>query len=227
VDILLDEDIVDRYYGDDGKDLVHLGRLIKNDKYKESINDKFLGRVLRISKSKFKQMNGFPNTFYGWGGEDDALLHRIEQSVVYRPIESATGIEMETTNDIFTEKKKDDVRVEANKIEQIILDAIQWKIDGVNSLQYAIEDNTVINDRVRKIRVQLNPSQHLPMVLPSVRVTPSDEAVTYGGAEVETEPIQETVIDLDEPIEEDSNLEILDGMETLNKEAEEKKIEYS
>lgn len=50
--------------------------------------------------------------------------------------------------------------MEANKVEQLILDNLQWKIDGINSLQYAIEENQAINSRVRKITVQLNPVQH-------------------------------------------------------------------
>jgi hypothetical protein len=65
---------------------------------------------------------------------------------------------METKNDIFTKKRTD--QMEANKVEQLILDNLQWKIDGINSLQYAIEENQAINSRVRKITVQLNPVQH-------------------------------------------------------------------
>ena len=27
---------------------------------------------------QFKKINGFANSFYGWGGEDDDLYHRIQ-----------------------------------------------------------------------------------------------------------------------------------------------------
>jgi len=199
VDILLEEDIVNRYYGDDGHDLVHLGRLIKEDKYKSSSQDKFLGRVLRISKSKFKQMNGFPNTFYGWGGEDDALVHRIENTIVYRPEEPITGIEMETRNDIFLNK---DDRVESNKVEQLILDTIQWKIDGVNSLQYTIEDNVVMNERVRKLKVQLNPAQH--RTTDTIPLTVYDDTRQLDGS---TEVEEPDVDDAIEQVEDDENLD--------------------
>ena len=30
-----------------------------------------------MSRQQFKTINGFANTFYGWGGEDDDLNHRI------------------------------------------------------------------------------------------------------------------------------------------------------
>ena len=131
-------------------------------------------------------MNGFPNTFYGWGGEDDALVHRIENSVVYRPDEPTLGLEMETRNDIIQNK---DERVEANKLEQLILDEIQWKIDGVNSLQYTIQDNVVMNERVRKLTVQLNPAQHRRTVEP-LPITVHD--TLEGGAPSEPEQMDET-----------------------------------
>jgi hypothetical protein len=28
---------------------------------------------------QFKKINGFANSFYGWGGEDDDLYHRIQE----------------------------------------------------------------------------------------------------------------------------------------------------
>ena len=154
VDILMSKDIVDRYYGEDEKELVHIGLLVKNSKYSDTNN--FLGRVLRVSKEMYKKINGFPNTFYGWGGEDDALSHRIGRNIVYRPDEKKTGIELETKNDII----KDDTnsRKEVHKIEQIISDDLQWKINGVNSLQYSLIENKSLGDKVRKITVHLAPS---------------------------------------------------------------------
>ena len=205
VDILMPEDIVDRYYGDDGKDLVHLGRLIQDDKYTAGKKDYFLGRVLRISKTKFKQMNGFPNTFYGWGGEDDALVHRIGSTEVYRPDEPKTGIEMKTRNDILPNKIKD--RMEGNKIEQLILDDIQWKIDGVNSLQYVIENNIAINSHVRKITVQLNPAPNSKP--PSVSIVSEP---------VEAEPVQDEPEMVPIPEPETDDLEIVDKSDTLTDE---------
>jgi hypothetical protein len=222
VDILLDEDIVNRYYGDDGRDIVHLGRLIKNDKYGFTSKDHFLGRALRISKSKYKQMNGFPNTFYGWGGEDDALVNRIGMTEVYRPNEPKKGIEMETKNDIF--KNKTDDRVEMNKLEQLILDDIQWKIDGVNSLQYTIEENVSLNPRARKITVQLNPTHHGLTGGMIIRTAEESDLLP----DAEPEDAHETIIEhLDELPQKDSDeLEVVENTDTLeNGEAETKVID--
>jgi hypothetical protein len=210
VDILMPEEIVDRYYGEDGKDLVHVGRLVKDDKYASKERDQFLGRVLRISKTKYKQLNGFPNTFYGWGGEDDALARRIGSSVVFRPKESPTGVEMETKNDIFTKKRTD--QMEANKVEQLILDNVQWKIDGVNSLQYVIEGNQSINSRVRKITVQLNPVQHAMVGGMVLRTADESELLPDAPPEDAHDIIE--YVDRPEPTE-TNELEELENTDTL------------
>ena len=40
-------------------------------------NYNFLGGVIGLKGPDFERINGFPNTFFGWGGEDDALYNRI------------------------------------------------------------------------------------------------------------------------------------------------------
>ena len=104
-------------------------------------------------------MNGFPNTFYGWGGEDDALAHRIGRIPLYRPKEPKEGIEMETKNDIFITKDKD--YIEELKNEALIADQLQWNIDGLVSLQYSIVENKQLNEWCHKITVQLSPSTEI------------------------------------------------------------------
>jgi beta-1,4-galactosyltransferase 1 len=38
--------------------------------------DGFFGGAVALSTENIKQMNGFSNLFYGWGGEDDDTLNR-------------------------------------------------------------------------------------------------------------------------------------------------------
>ena len=63
---------------------------------------------------------------------------------------------METTNDIFT--TKDPAFVEGFKNERLIADQLQWKIDGVNSLQYTVVENKPLNEWCHKLTVELAPS---------------------------------------------------------------------
>lgn len=191
VDILLDDHIQQHYYGDDGKDIVHLGMLIQKDKYKGSVN--FLGRVIRFSKQAYKELNGFPNTFYGWGGEDDALGNRIHASstldtTIYRPDEKKTGVELVTKRDILT--TKDDHMMELNKVEELVNDTMVWKMNGLNSLQYSILEHKSIGDTCRKITVQLS-SYETKVSPPKLSLVESkeedDSSVIDGGESLESD----------------------------------------
>ena len=155
VDILMDKDAIQKYYGNDGKELVHLGDMIKGDKYKGSVN--FLGRVLKTSKDVYRKLNGFPNTFYGWGGEDDALSNRIYSigETVYRPSEKNVGYEIETKNDIFLDK--DSEEREKHKVEELVSDTLMWRVNGLNSLQYTVVNTETLGKNAKKITVQLSP----------------------------------------------------------------------
>ena len=42
--------------------------------------DGFFGGVFSILKTQFEQINGASNLFWGWGGEDDNILKRIQDS---------------------------------------------------------------------------------------------------------------------------------------------------
>jgi len=54
--------------------------------YKYTYPD-FLGGVEGFTEEDYLTVNGFPNTFLGWGGEDDALYNRLaaENITVFRP----------------------------------------------------------------------------------------------------------------------------------------------
>ncbi len=43
-------------------------------------NPKFFGGVTAFRAADFVAANGFPNTFWGWGGEDDELRARVEDA---------------------------------------------------------------------------------------------------------------------------------------------------
>ena len=151
VDVVFPEDFVRRYYGTDSKSVVHLGSSVKGKTYAA-----FLGRVIRFSKQAFKETNGFPNNFYGWGGEDDALVNRLGDTVVYRPTEVDVGEEMKTVNDIKEGHLSGNK--ELFKVENLVMDAHQWKINGVNSVQYQVLSHEQLGSpNFRKITVSLVP----------------------------------------------------------------------
>jgi hypothetical protein len=54
---------------------IHIARVW--DRY--SNNPKYFGGVVSFSSSDYKRINGYPNTFWGWGGEDDEMQKRLER----------------------------------------------------------------------------------------------------------------------------------------------------
>ena len=48
---------------------------------------RFLGGVLSMSLAHIRKTNGFPNQFWGWGGEDDSIRERLRKKKieVYQP----------------------------------------------------------------------------------------------------------------------------------------------
>jgi DNA-directed RNA polymerase subunit E'/Rpb7 len=52
------------------------------DRYTGNKEYNYLGGILSISEKDFKNANGFPNNFYGWGGEDDEFALRLKENRV-------------------------------------------------------------------------------------------------------------------------------------------------
>jgi hypothetical protein len=169
VDIIMPSEIVNRYYGKcDDYRILHLGNLVKDMEY----NPPF-GRIIRFSKKAFQQINGFPNNFYGWGGEDDALAFRIHINdivPVHRPhkSEGTPGYELETTNDVKKLKKENEEdkkikesKIELHKWENICADRQIWKINGVNSLQFKTSHYKEVKPNVHHIVVDLTPRSNV------------------------------------------------------------------
>ena len=148
VDIMMPYDIINKYYTNTEHDIIHLGRLVR-DYY--DYND-FLGGVIKFSKKSFENINGFPNNFFGWGGEDDALKHRIvlNDYTVHIPNEQQQAYELK-------HKQTRSISDLTNllKFENLILDNFNWKMNGINNIQYKILKEYQIDNKVHSITVEL------------------------------------------------------------------------
>ena len=74
VDLLPGDDL-GPYYAQFPKAPIHIARVW--DRY--SNNPKYFGGIVSFSGSDMKRINGYPNTFWGWGGEDDEMQNRCER----------------------------------------------------------------------------------------------------------------------------------------------------
>ena len=73
VDLLPQQDVSDWYAKFPTKP-THIARVW--DRY--SNNNKYFGGIVSFSEADMKRINGYPNTFWGWGGEDDEMQKRLE-----------------------------------------------------------------------------------------------------------------------------------------------------
>src|SRR6185369_5239261 len=95
-DLIPDAQLLSYYY-DYPEMPIHLG--YRGQRWSETTtgaNKKFIGGVLSVNKYDFYLANGFPNDFWGWGGEDDALSYRLTVNkiiVTQPPKGSVTDLE--------------------------------------------------------------------------------------------------------------------------------------
>lgn len=110
--------------------------------YKYTFND-FFGGVVSFKGSDFEKINGYPNNFYGWGGEDDALLNRciLNDIEIYRISHEKEKLpEIKFSGKsilsyILPEHDKPTVEeYNYNKQNNILDDLVNWKLNGLNQI---------------------------------------------------------------------------------------------
>lgn len=77
------------YYNYNGDSVHHIGRA-----FSRYDTDSYLGGVLSIPAKVFFEINGFPNDYWGWGGEDDELRERLKGHKIFRATKG-TLVDME------------------------------------------------------------------------------------------------------------------------------------
>ncbi|KAM3592939.1 uncharacterized protein V6R79_002109 [Siganus canaliculatus] len=98
----------------------------------------FFGGVSSLSRDHFLRINGFPNTYWGWGGEDDDVYKRI----IFRGFSiSRPDLAMGKYKMI---RHTRDRHNEPNPHNPDKLGKTQWEMekDGINSLKYTVKEIT-------------------------------------------------------------------------------------
>nr|XP_020462131.1 beta-1,4-galactosyltransferase 2-like [Monopterus albus] len=97
--------------------------------------DTFFGGVSSLSRDQYLKINGFPNTYWGWGGEDDDIHERIKSRgmTISRP-DLATG-------KYKMIRHQRDLHNEANPNNpfKLRLASLNMNADGINSLRYTVK----------------------------------------------------------------------------------------
>ncbi|XP_042355916.1 beta-1,4-galactosyltransferase 4 [Plectropomus leopardus] len=92
----------------------------------------YFGGVTAMTKDQFLQVNGFSNTYWGWGGEDDDLRIRVElqkMKIVRPPADVARYTMVFHKRDSGNEINKDRMKL-LGRTPQV------WRKDGLNSCLY-------------------------------------------------------------------------------------------
>ena len=98
-------------------DFVHIASLPKYN----MIQERHIGGVLVTKSEIFEKLNGYPNIFEGWGGEDEAFVQRIERHI--------TENKLETTLSKMIFK----IKLEENSFEDLEkIDSLEEKIKFVS-----------------------------------------------------------------------------------------------
>ena len=162
IDLIPSEDLIDSYLSiPDDNQFIHLAANGTRYSSSKSKNKHFLGGCLSFTQNSFTECNGYPNNFWGWGGEDDALLYRSKQNNIDIDEPDHHIIDLEELN--IQEKKQDIKQNEAMedlKWEKVDDDKNIWKDNGLSTLDdsYDIIDTRKYKgyDNVDHYLVKLN-----------------------------------------------------------------------
>ncbi|CAO1437125.1 unnamed protein product [Diamesa hyperborea] len=91
------------------------------------------GGVSSMTSKQFKTVNGFSNSFWGWGGEDDDLSRRLKH-VGYHI--SRYPVNIARYKMLLHKKEKANPR----RYEKLVTGANRFNSDGLNSLKYKVID---------------------------------------------------------------------------------------
>ncbi len=161
VDLLpTNEEILSPYYTQFPTVPIHIARLW--DRY--SNNKKYFGGIVSFSSSDMKRINGYPNTFWGWGGEDDEMQKRCErmniqwkypelsarqrQDVISSKIPVITDLENMNISEKLSFLKENRVWKCNVKWEALDEHESTWKRNGLADLDYKILGMVSLDDDI-------------------------------------------------------------------------------
>ncbi len=124
VDSLPDEELM-KLYSYQGKKIIHYASPYLGYKYDYPT---FLGGIMGFTAEDYEKINGYPNFFFGWGGEDDAVYDRIALNhlKVYRPSKGSFRL--------LEHGRPTKNEMNPQKWEGLLQNVKEWKRDGLSEL---------------------------------------------------------------------------------------------
>jgi hypothetical protein len=146
VDLLPSMDLLP-WYTDGPKDhtVNHIAHVWK-DRYSGSSS--YLGGVTGMSSATFAAANGYPNNYWGWGGEDDELRDRLNH--IHATIRTPTQGGFRDLEQMNLKEKQQYLKQRTNVMNLIKTElraehAATWKTNGLADQDYNRRWTTVVN----------------------------------------------------------------------------------
>jgi hypothetical protein len=156
VDLLPGESIAS-YYVKNPQIPIHIARCW--DRYK---GEEYLGGIISISGKNYTDLNGYPNNYWGWGGEDDELRRRVNdiKLQIENPeeedcdITDLEGMDLQEKLQVLRENEDWKNNKKRELKEQ---HSATWQTNGINSIEGEYTDlrEAQINPYTTKITVDL------------------------------------------------------------------------
>ena len=109
----------------------HLSRAIDKFNYRLPYNQIF-GGVEMFRREHYERVNGFSNSYWGWGAEDDDLYKRVTQHGLQLTRPSAEEGRYTMIQHRESQEKN------PNRFQQLIDSKQEFVLDGLSSLQYTV-----------------------------------------------------------------------------------------
>jgi hypothetical protein len=119
----------------------------------------FLGGVMGFNRADFMRVNGYPDNFWGWGGEDDALAYRLVASNTRTINFPKVGAVIDLEEKMTVQEKLQKTEKDNEKWEKLFIDMTIWKKNGLSNLDYELLDTTKENKTTTQYKVDLLKSQ--------------------------------------------------------------------
>jgi hypothetical protein len=124
----------------------------------------YFGGVVSWSPRGFTSINGFPNTYWGWGGEDDEMLRRCKRTIPdFRPEVPDSGnicdLEKMTLDEKLNHLRAMPGCKNSIKWELHDAHARTWMNDGLNSLGYLVRSSRAIEHKTFEFVVDIAQSE--------------------------------------------------------------------
>lgn len=155
VDMIPDEELFEQYFKTNKTcSFIRLDSDVHKKGYKNNPKYPLAGGIFGIHIKNFMKINGFPNNFWGWGGEDDIISERVTvkngldfirvdrgeyiSTDIYRINGLTDKIQHLKHNNLINDK----IRY-TNKNGKIVIQGLNyndedWMLNGLNSVKYKL-----------------------------------------------------------------------------------------